>query len=108
MESKDYSVIDLSDDSSKHVLAVGSYYQVSFYQLESEEVTKNKVGEEVQLLESKNNKISHSKKDHYEKYEIVSDYIYTVYSRVRNTYIVISSTKGYQEDIVKLLDYLGY
>lgn len=108
MESKNYSVVDLSDGQNKQLLAVGDHYQVYFYEFKDEVSAQKNLDKEVKSLKSEYNNIDHYRKDNYEKYEIVNDNIYTIYSRVHNTYLFISTTKNYRTDVNRLLNYLGY
>lgn len=108
MKEKKYVVTDLSNKKSKTVLAVGDHYQVYYYQYASNNLVKKALETEVFLLKEDNNKIQSTVTDKHEKYEVETNDIYIVYSRVDNTYIYIGAPKRYKNEIIDLLKYIGY
>ena len=94
MEEKKYVVTDLSNKKNKIILAVGSHYQVYYYQYDSEDLIKKALETEFILLK--------------DKYEVENNDIYIVYSKIGNTYVYIGAPKRYKNEVIDLLKYIGY
>ncbi len=108
MEEKKYVVTDLSNKKNKIILAVGSHYQVYYYQYDSEDLIKKALETEFILLKDGNNNIKETITDKQEKYEVENNDIYIVYSKIGNTYVYIGAPKRYKNEVIDLLKYIGY
>ncbi len=108
MSNKDYAVVDISDNNKKIMLAVGDYYQVYYYKFSSTKKSKEFIKNEINGLKSKNNIIKKEKSNSYEKYLISNKNVYTIYSRIDDTCISVSTVKTYSKNVNQLFDYLGY
>ena len=108
MSNKDYAVVDISDNNKKIMLAVGDYYQVYYYKFSSTKKSKEFIKNEINGLKSKNNIIKKEKSNSYEKYLISNKNVYTIYSRIDDTCISVSTVKTYSNNVDQLFDYLGY
>ena len=108
MEKKRISVTDISNDDFSVVLDVTKHYQIYYYEFDNEKEAKTIMKKEVQRLKSDNNKITKKSSEHYDKYEIFNENIYSVFVRVDNTYVFISAVNTYKNDIIKALRYMGY
>lgn len=108
MEENNYSVVDVSSDDNKNILAVGDHFQVYFYKFKNEKLANKSIKKSIKELNSEDNKIVKEEKDNYLKYEISNNNIYTIYYMVDNTYIYISTTSNYKKDAVDLIKLLGY
>lgn len=108
MENKGYSVVDISDDVKNVVLAVGNHFQVYYYKFDNSSLAHENLNKEIKSLKSGNNNIVEELNDNYEKYIVKNSRVFSIYSRINNTYIHISAVLKHKVDVEKLVDYIGY
>jgi len=105
VEKNNFIVADLStDNNKKYLLAVGEHYQISYYELPNIDKCKKELKDRTKSYRNIKKNISKIKKANYEVYIIDNNDIYTVFYRISNNYIEISTTKKYKEDVIKLLE----
>lgn len=108
MKKMGYSVTNISSDNNITILSVGDNFQVFYYQYEKVAEAKKQLKKEIKQYEDDNVKIKKESVSNHDKYEIESENIYTIYYRIDNTYIFISSLKENKSDVIKILNKLGY
>ena len=118
-EKNEYTVVEVTEQFKEYDYIKGAYlavssdtnYQVEFYLFEDDKGAKSFYDLNKEIFESQGSgsNVSTTKDSkNFNKYTLITDKMYNTITRIDNTVVYSTSNKNYKDNVIKLVNKLGY